>query len=326
MARRSKRDSPEALRINLLVLINDFEIRLRDEDLRSQVVALIPANHILRDLGSSLISDVSADSASDRILAYMQKYPKTLLNGDELMIVAGISEYARRIRELRVESGWAIASGKVMLDMLKDDDTFEFAGEPTDIKPDSYCLFDQQQDRDAAFRWKVANGIRKGDAGVKGKILEYLRENVGKKITGEELKYLANGKSEWSRRVRELRTEDGWPIVTRNSGMPDLPVGVYLLESDKQAEVHDRRIPDITRVKVLERDSYSCKSCGWSYANANLADRTRTQIELHHIEHHIHGGKNTEENLISLCNICHDDVHRGRISREMLESYLFGDN
>ncbi len=295
-------------------LIEEFEIKLQDEDLRSQVVALIPANHTLRDLGSSLITDDSTDSARGRILAYLLKYPKTILQGDELMVVAGISEYGRRIRELRVQHGWAVASGTTLVEMKREDSTLSFAGDKNSLTTDSYVLLSDRQDLEGAHRWHVANEIRKGKGGAQAKILEFFRRNVGKEITGEELRYVANGSTEWARRVRELRTEQGWPILTRGTGMPELPIGVYLLEADKQAEVHDRSIPDPVKVKVLERDRFACRSCGWSRNSADASDKYRTQIELHHVQHHVDGGENTVENLISLCNVCHDEVHRGGIS------------
>lgn len=136
-------------------------------------------------------------------------------------------------------------------------------------------------------------------------------------MTGEELRYLANDSKEWARRTRELRTEDGWPIATKNSGRPELEVGAYLLEEDRQAEVHDRKIPDPVRVAVLERDHHACRHCHWSHAR-KIANDPRTFLELHHIEHHADGGENTLDNLITLCNVCHDEVHRRRISREEL--------
>ena|GEM_PF-4707183 len=43
---------------------------------------------------------------------------------------------------------------------------------------------------DAAHRWRIANEIRKKKLGVRDKILEYMRRNVGKHITGEELRYI----------------------------------------------------------------------------------------------------------------------------------------
>ena len=141
-------------------------------------------------------------------------------------------------------------------------------------------------------------------------------------MTGEELKYLAKDRSEWARRVRELRTEDGWPVMTKVSGVRELPVGVYVLEEDRQAPAHDRKIPDPVRVAVLERDNFSCKKCMWNRADANPGDTIRNLLELHHIEHHAARGENVESNLITLCNMCHDDVHRGNISAEELLALL----
>ncbi|WP_323985578.1 HNH endonuclease [Klebsiella aerogenes] len=50
--------------------------------------------------------------------------------------------------------------------------------------------------------------------------------------------------------------------------------------------------------------------------------KPRTFLELHHIEHHADGGENTLENLITLCNVCHDEVHHRNISREYLLGLL----
>ena len=61
------------------------------------------------------------NSARDRILAYLRKYPKTLIAGNELMVVAGIDDWARRVRELRVEFGWAIYTGATLEGAISDD-------------------------------------------------------------------------------------------------------------------------------------------------------------------------------------------------------------
>lgn len=320
MARRSQRNNPESLRSDLVELLKSFKQKLKEDDLRAQVQSLVPANHLLRDLGSSLIETDELDSARDRILAYFRKYPSTVLSSEELMVVAGISEYARRIRELRVEMGWPILTGHSLKDMASEDDELDSIGPISSFKKDSYVLIKDEQDREAAYRWKLANGIRKSKKSVKDKILEYFKANVGKEVTGEELMYLASGRSEWPRRVRELRAEEGWPVATRATGRPDLKVGLYILEEDRQAEVHDRKIPDPVRVKVLERDNYVCRMCGWSYETRREGDRLRSMLELHHIRHHAKGGKNEVDNLITLCNICHDDVHRGETSESTLKS------
>ncbi len=75
------------------------------------------------------------------------------------------------------------------------------------MRPDQYILMRTEEDRDAAYRWNVLKEVRRRKASVTDKILEYLRRNVGKQITGEELKYLAKDTKEWARWVRELRTE-----------------------------------------------------------------------------------------------------------------------
>ena len=131
---------------------------------------------------------------------------------------------------------------------------------------------------------------------------------MGEKITGEELRYIAKDRSEWARRVRELRTEFGWPIVTKNTGRPDLEIGVYLLEADRQSPEHDRLIPDPVKREVLRRDKYKCKNCGWSHKEWNRSDPRH--LELHHIQFHADGGQNIEENLLTVCTVCHDEIHR----------------
>jgi hypothetical protein len=309
MARRPKQGDPEVFRKELVTLLVNFEDELKKTDLRIKVLSLVPAYHFLQDLGSSLIPKEYASSARDRIIHYFCKYPRVIINGNELMVVAGISEYARRVRELRVQFGWSIISGATAKEMDKEG---EFPLENVEVSrmvPDDYILLDDNQDRDAAFRWNKANEIRRKKLSVRDKILEYMRLNVGEQITGEELRYVANNKSEWARRVRELRTEFGWPVVTKTTGMPDLPVGVYVLAEDRQAPEHDRIIPDQVRRAVLQRDNYRCQECGWHHEKWNPSDPRH--LEAHHKEQHVYGGANTEENLVTLCNICHDKIHKG---------------
>lgn len=297
---------PEALRREVEELIRDFEANLRTGELRPKVIALAPIFRALRELGKSLMPSEYAAAACDRILAYLRQYPLVVIDGDEFLVISGIQEYARRIRELRKQSGWAIASGMTVREMVAEGE--EVSDELRAMKPSQYVLLDRNPDRDAAHRWHVANSIRKMKISVRDKILAYLRENVGHGVTGEELRYVANDKTEWARRVRELRTEYGWPIVTQATGRPALGVGVYLLEADRQSPEHDRHIPDDVRREVLRRDGYQCQKCKWTHAEWNPSDPRH--LELHHVQQHAHGGENVESNLRTLCNACHDVVHR----------------
>ncbi len=310
MARRPRATDPDALRLRLIELLENFERHLIDSNLRDQVRELVPANHLLRDLGVSLLPQGDRLSARERILAYLRRFPGQVIDGDELMVVAGISEYARRLRELRVEEGWPILSGITANELraaeneggLDDEDAMPA------MRPDQYMLTEDRQDRDAAHRWNIANQIRRSNAGARDKILRYFRANVGKPITSEELRYVANI-SDWPRRARELRTEDGWPIITRFTGDPTLPAGVYVLERDEQAPAHDRHIPEIVRREVMQRDNWSCRwrGCGWPHG---FPAQDHRFLEAHHRVHHAARGPNTPENLVTLCNLHHDETHR----------------
>jgi 5-methylcytosine-specific restriction endonuclease McrA len=318
MAKNTAFEKPGSLRKKLIAILEDFEGWLQHGGLRKQVLELIPAFHALQELGISLVRvrNPDAKAGRDRILYYLREYPRTPIDGEELFVVAGVQEYGRRVRELRVELGWKVVSGKTVAEMLEEGDVSgnDFNAELSEMKADDYILLDTERDREAAYRWNVANEIRRKDLSAQDSALAFLRENVGKPVTGEELRYVANEAQSWPRRTRELRTEQGWPVKTKNTGRSDLPVGTYILEKDRQNPPHDRDIKDRVRMEVLGRDSYRCCNCEWSYDNAH-PDDPRSLLEFHHVKHHVEGGKNNAKNLLTLCNVCHDEVHsRGNLS------------
>lgn len=310
MPRRSESNNPEIFRSKLVELLTNFEDQLKSDDLRFKVLALVPCQRLFRNLGCSLIPKEDANSGRDRILAYLRKYPSTVIGGEELAIVSGISDWPRRVRELRVEFGWSIVSGETAKEMLAEGEFPLGSVDVAQMNVDDYILITKQQDREAAHRWNIANQIRKqADVGVRDKILGFLKQNVGKTVTGEELRYVANDKTEWARRVRELRTEQGWTVATRQTGREDLPIGAYVLESLRQLPPHDREIPDDVRVVVLTRDKHRCVKCDWHHGMATSSD-PRHHLELHHLKEHVRGGENSAANLITVCNVCHDKIHR----------------
>lgn len=305
MTSDSSTATSEKLRQDLIELLEDFESKLGDEDLRHQVRSLIPAHDMLGELGKSLV-DVKI-GARDRILEYLKRFPQQVIPGDEIKVVAGISEWARRVRELRKKFGWAIVTGMTAKEMAEEG---EFPLEDVDVdelSPSDYILLSTEQDKEAAHRWNVANTIRnRSDWSMRKRLLEFLRENVGDRVSGEELSYVADG-STWARRIRELRNLEGWPITTHYSGRPDLPPGVYVLEKDEQLPAHDRKVSERVRRKVLQDDNYTCQDCGWEHDDWNPSDPRH--LEVHHREHVAEGGSNDPENLVTLCNICHDERH-----------------
>ncbi len=76
------------------------------------------------------------------------------------MVISGIGEWARRVRELRVQFGWWIYSGYTFADIGEDAKEAGNQGElafveELQIRPDQYILMRTEEDRDAAYRWHV---------------------------------------------------------------------------------------------------------------------------------------------------------------------------
>lgn len=66
--------------------------------------------------------------------------------------------------------------------------------------------------------------------GAKARIREFLLANVGNVVTSIEIRDAVGvGVSEWARRLRELRDDEHWPILTHNDSA-DLKPGQYLLK------------------------------------------------------------------------------------------------
>lgn len=268
---------------------------------REKILLLVELFSSVKKLGIQSHSYISKVNASDRIRLYLVEHVGTAIDAKELAVVSGISEYGRRVRELRVQDGFKILTGH-----SNDPET------GVHLKPTQYFLLEIDPDISAARRWHIANRIRKEkQGGSGGRVLHYLLENVGQIITSEELAYVAKA-SEFGRRVRELRTEQGYAISTKFTGRPDLKMGEYVLENDKRiAEPHDRKIPYDVQKVVYERADNTCQLCSWNREKWTKHDPRI--LELHHLTSHAAGGQNTPENLAVLCSKCHDDVHAERI-------------
>lgn len=276
MAKRRQNLTIPSLVAEIDAKLKRLSKELSNLSLRDKVRRLVEIHDNVRDLGVSVVRQggIDAEGARERIRLYLCEYVGEVIDGAELAIVSGISEYARRIRELRCEEGYQITSGA-----SPDPD----AG--VDLLPDQYVLVSKSPDLDASRRWHVANRIRRGPGGSRDRVLKFLQENVGKVVTTEELAYVAKSAKEFGRRARELRTEGGWPIATRFTGRPDLSNGQYVLESLKRiAEPHDRHIDVDVQRAVYERDENTCRSCGWKIDRQSPDDFRF--LELHHIQDH----------------------------------------
>jgi hypothetical protein len=61
---------------------------------------------------------------------------------------------------------------------------------------------------------------------------------------------------------------------------------------------------DRTRRRVYRRDDYTCQNCG-TVGGA----KGDTELHAHHITPRSQGGSDQPENLVTLCQACHSQVH-----------------
>ena len=52
------------------------------------------------------------------------------------------------------------------------------------------------------------------------------------------------------------------------------------------------------RRSILERDGWRCQACG-----------SMSNLEVHHIQHRSQLGDDADDNLITLCSLCHRRTH-----------------
>ncbi|PWK76577.1 HNH endonuclease [Mucilaginibacter oryzae] len=152
------------------------------------------------------------------------------------------------------------------------------------------------------------------EKGSKAKLREYFVANVGKVLDAETLSKVA-GKSEWGRRVRELRNEEGMNIVTHND-LSELKPGQYLLVNLKPLPAFERGISKETRAFVLDRNGFTCQMCGAAAGEPHPYDQNRkTRLHLGHIIDKSMGGTDDAANLRAICSVCNEGASNLTLNR-----------
>lgn len=141
--------------------------------------------------------------------------------------------------------------------------------------------------------------------GSRDKLREYFLSNVGRVLDAEELRGIA-GISEWARRVRELRNDEGYEILTHND-RADLKPGQYILLSAKPKPVISNSISKEVRAYILDRNGFTCQSCGAEAGKPHPDDGSRiTRLHIGHIIDKSKGGTDDRSNLRALCSVCNE--------------------
>lgn len=163
---------------------------------------------------------------------------------------------------------------------------------------------------------------KSGD-GAKAKLRTYFLAHLGQVLDSDQLKKVGNDSSEWARRVRELRDEEGLQILTHND-RSDLAPGEYLLETDKPKPAFARSMSKETRAFVLERNGFTCQMCGAVAGELHPDDPAgrKTRLHIGHILDKSKGGTDDYSNLRALCSLCNEGVQNTAPMRPDLKQLM----
>ena len=157
--------------------------------------------------------------------------------------------------------------------------------------------------------------------GSRDKLRTYFLQNVGKVINSDTLRSVA-GVSEWARRIRELRNEEGYMILTHND-RSDLKPGQYVLENPKPQPAFSRDISKEIRAYVLDRNGFTCQMCGAVAGESHPYDISRkARLHIGHIIDKSMGGTDDPSNLRALCSICNEGAANLTLDRPSHEKLL----
>ncbi len=144
--------------------------------------------------------------------------------------------------------------------------------------------------------------IRKG---ARAKLREYFINHVGQVLNSDDLREVA-GISEWARRVRELRNEEGMNIQTHND-RSELKPGQYILVDLTPLPAFERNISKELRAFVLDRNGFTCQMCGAVAGEPHPYDQSRkTRLHIGHIVDKSQGGEDEPSNLRAICSVCNE--------------------
>ncbi len=119
--------------------------------------------------------------------------------------------------------------------------------------------------------------------GSKEKIRRFLLANIGRVIESHELQEAADGALQYSRRLRELREEEGWPILSHNDSA-NLTPGQYMLKevpTDRRDLGFVRGISAKLRAEVLDRNGFTCQMCGLTPGDIDPATSRTVRTPAH---------------------------------------------
>lgn len=160
------------------------------------------------------------------------------------------------------------------------------------------------------------------EPGARTKLRAYILANLGQVMTSDELRIASGNASEWGRRLRELRDEEGYEILSHND-RSTLKPGEYLIENAKPRPAFARDISKETRAYVLDRNGFTCQMCGAVAGEPHpYAPEKKTRLQIGHIIDKSAGGSDEPSNLRALCSVCNEGASNTTLQRPELLKML----
>jgi hypothetical protein len=158
--------------------------------------------------------------------------------------------------------------------------------------------------------------------GARAKLRKHFLGSIGRVMDSRELREASGGTSEWARRVRELRTEEGYQILTHND-RSDLKPGQYLLLDPAPVPAFERSISKETRAFVLDRNGFTCQMCGAVAGEPHPYDEGRkTRLQIGHVVDKSMGGTDDATNLRAICSVCNEGARNLTLDRPSVRKLL----
>lgn len=155
----------------------------------------------------------------------------------------------------------------------------------------------------------------KKGSGSKQRILNHFLAHIGTVLDSREIQKASGWAAEWARRVRELRNEEGYQILSHKDRVGLRP-GQYLLETPVRVPAFRRGISKETRAWVLERNGYTCQMCGVAAGDPDpLGSPRPVRLTMGHIKDKSKGGDDSPQNLRAVCTNCNEGLQNTALPR-----------
>lgn len=200
--------------------------------------------------------------AQSAILDHLRLHLGQWVAGDELAAVSGIGEWARRVRELRVELGYEIEEQR-----------------------GHYRLTAAAPDEARRARWQTVTEIREAKVGTPNDRARQLLERlVGQAVSLDDLSRAARAKDA-QRLARELREVEQLPVEMPGDA-PDLGAYAVRLPSSREAfrlPPTQRLYGDELRARIFRRDGHRCSRCGHDHSSVRSTPEMPFYLLIRHV-------------------------------------------